>query len=65
MNTNEDEEIKYFQKLIDENRYDFRKLVFIIFPFGEKGTELEDMMPYEWQMEEWAKLSKHLKPNQD
>ena len=52
--------IELFQKLIDENRYDFCKLVYIIFPFGEKGTDLEDMAPYEWQMEEWEKLSKHL-----
>lgn len=54
------EEIELFKKLIDENRYDFCKLVYIIFPFGVKGTELEDMQPYDWQMEEWAKLSKHL-----
>lgn len=55
------EEIKLFQRLIDENRYDFCKLAFVIFPFGQKGTELEDYYPYEWQMEEWEKLSKHLK----
>lgn len=54
------EEIEIFQKLIAENRYDFCKLAYIIFPFGEKGTELEDMYPYEWQMEEWAKYSRHL-----
>lgn len=54
------EEIALFQKLINENRYDFCKLVYIIFPFGEKGSGLEDFAPYEWQMEEWAKLSKHL-----
>lgn len=54
------EEIQLFQKLIDENRYDFCKLVFIIFPFGEEGSPLEHMMPYEWQMEEWRRLSEHL-----
>jgi len=51
--------IKLFKELIDESRYNFCKLVFLIFPFGEKGTDLEHMMPYEWQMEEWAKMSKH------
>ena len=54
------DDIKLFQKLIDENRYDFCKLVYIIFPFGEKGHELEFMRPYDWQMEEWAKYSAHL-----
>ena len=54
------EEIDLFKKFINENRYDFCKLVFIIFPFGQKGTDLEHMMPYAWQMEEWEKLSKHL-----
>lgn len=54
------EEIELFKKLIDENRYDLCKLVYIIFPFGEKDTDLEHMKPYDWQMEEWAKLSRHL-----
>lgn len=54
------EDIELFQKLIDKNRFNFCKLIFIIFPFGEKGSELEKFMPYDWQMEEWAKLSKHL-----
>ena len=54
------EELELFKRLIDENRYDFTKLIFIIFPFGEKGTDLETYHPYDWQMEELAKLSKHL-----
>lgn len=58
MRNNQD--IELFKKLLGENRYDFCKLVFIIFPFGQKGTDLEEMQPYEWQMEEWAKLSRHL-----
>lgn len=53
-------EIELFQRLISENRYCFEKLAFIIFPFGEKGTELEDYSPYDWQIDEWMKLSKHL-----
>jgi hypothetical protein len=55
------EEIAEFKKQIDENRYDFCKLVYLIFPFGEPGHELEHMEPYDWQMEEWRKLSNHLK----
>lgn len=54
------EEIDLFKQLVEENRYDFCKLVYIIFPFGQKGHALEFMRPYAWQMEEWAKLSKHL-----
>lgn len=54
------DEIKLFQQLIEENRYDFCKLVYIIFPFGQKGHALEHARPYRWQMKEWEKLSKHL-----
>lgn len=54
------DEVDLFQKLIREYRYDFCKLAYIIFPFGEPGSDLEHMAPYDWQMEEWAKLSKHL-----
>lgn len=54
------EDIDLFQQLIAENRFDFCKLVYIIFPFGTKDHPLEFMSPYKWQMEEWAKLSKHL-----
>lgn len=54
------DEIELFKQLVDENRFDFCKLVYIVFPFGEKGHELEFKKPYKWQMKEWAKLSKHL-----
>lgn len=54
------DDINMFRKLINENRYDFCKLVYIIFPFGEEDNEIEDFAPYDWQMEEWAKISKHL-----
>jgi len=53
--------VSKFSELIDKNRYDFHKLVFLIFPFGEKGTELETFKPYRWQLEEWKKMSKHFK----
>lgn len=58
--TNQQESLKEFQRLIHENRYNFVKLAYIIFPFGEKGHELEFMAPYDWQIEEWRKLSIHL-----
>jgi hypothetical protein len=53
-------EMELFQKLLDENRYDFQKLVYIIFPFGQVGHPLEHMKPYDWQMEEFQRISKHL-----
>lgn len=54
------DELQLFKQLVNENRYDFCKLVYIIFPFGEKDHELEHKAPYDWQMREWAKISKHL-----
>lgn len=60
MSDNTSEEIKLFQKLIDDNRYDFLALAYIIFPFGVKGTPLEDYDLYDWQKEELVKYSRHL-----
>lgn len=54
------EELAAFQRELEANRYDFVELAYTIFPFGEPGTELEDMEPYDWQIEEWNKLSAHL-----
>lgn len=59
MATNAPEDIQLFCKLLDENRFDFCKLVYIIFPFGEKDHDMEHMRPYDWQMEEWEKMSRH------
>jgi len=53
-------DVAEFRALLHENKFNLCRLVYIIFPFGQKGTELEKMAPYDWQMEEWAKLSKHL-----
>jgi len=53
-------EHELFGKLIDQYRYDFCKLVYVIFPFGQKGHALEHKRPRAWQMEEWAKMSVHL-----
>lgn len=54
------DDLALFQELIDRYRYDFEKLVYVIWPFGIEGTELEGMEPYDWQIEEWRKLSWHL-----
>lgn len=54
------DDIQTFSELINKYRYDFAKLAYIIFPFGEEGSDMEDMEPYDWQIEEWNKLSKHL-----
>jgi hypothetical protein len=60
MSNTTNEDIDLFKQLIDENRFDLCKLVYIIFPFGQEGHALEHFAPYDWQMEEWAKLSRHL-----
>lgn len=52
--------LKIFGQHVKKNCFDFAKLVYIIFPFGEKGSDLEFMAPYDWQIKEWNKLSKHL-----
>lgn len=54
------DQLVIFGKDIEEYRYDFERLVWILFPFGEKGHPLEHMAPYKWQVEEWRKLSAHL-----
>jgi hypothetical protein len=54
------DDLAAFKAGLNKNRYDFCRLVYHIFPFGQKGHELEAMAPYDWQMEEWEKLSKHL-----
>lgn len=54
-----EDDLLLFNKLLDENRYDFCSLVYIIFPFGEEGHDLEQWTPYSWQMEEWKKMGDH------
>lgn len=56
-----DPDLLLFQQLLHENRFDFCKLVYLIFPFGEKDHPLEKEYPYDWQMEEWRLMSEHLK----
>lgn len=55
------EDFKKFGELIDKYRFDYDKLVYIIFPFGEEGTDLENAAPYEWQLQEWRLMSQHFK----
>lgn len=54
------EELKEFSKLINENRYNYVKLAYIIFGFGQPGTPMEKILPYDWQVEQWYKLSVHM-----
>jgi hypothetical protein len=54
------EEMELFSKLIETHRYEFHILVYLLFPFGEKGHALEHEAPYPWQLEEMKKLSAHL-----
>ena len=56
----DENEFKLFSRLVDEHRYDFTKLVYIIFPFGQKGHALEHKRPRKWQMKQWADMSTHL-----
>ena len=53
------EELEYFTNLCNEHRYDFFTLAHIIFPFGEPGSDLEHEKIYDWQREEWDKMSAH------
>lgn len=50
-----------FLDAVEKYRYELHKLLFVIFPFGEKGTPLEHKMPYAWQIQELKKLSDHLR----
>lgn len=54
------QDMEEFQRLIDKYRYDFVSLAYILFPFGQEGTDLEHMDLYDWQIEELQKLSAHL-----
>lgn len=51
-------DLRVFLELVDKYKYDFSKLAYIIFPFGEEGSGIES--PYDWHFEEWDLLSAHL-----
>lgn len=53
------QELELFKELLDKHRYEYHKLVYIIFPFGQEGTDLEHMKPYKWQLQEWKRMSDH------
>lgn len=55
------QEIEQFEEILALNRYDYVKLAYLIFRFGEPGTDMEDIHLYSWQIEELDKLSKHLR----
>ena len=54
-------DFEVFKQLLEKYRYDFDKLIYIILPFGEPGTDLEFAEPYDWQLEEWRLMSAHFK----
>ena len=54
-------DLELFAQKVHEYRYDFHKLVYIIFPFGEPGSDLEFMAPAQWQLDEWRKMGEHFK----
>lgn len=54
------DDLALFKEMLEKYRYDFERLIYIIFPFGQKGHALENMRPYPWQLQEWRKLSLHL-----
>lgn len=54
------EELEIFKQQINKYRYDYVRLAYLIFRFGEPGTEMENIHPYDWQIEEWQKLSRHM-----
>lgn len=55
------DDFKIFGEMIEKYRYDFDKLVYIIFPFGQADTDLADAAPYDWQIQEWKLMSAHFK----
>lgn len=55
------EDIKEFETLVQLHKYDYVKLAYLIFGFGEVGTDMKDIHPYDWQIEELEKLSAHLR----
>ena len=55
--SNVDPQLELFKQLVHANKYDFCKLAYIIFPYGQPGHPLEHKKPHEWQMREWAKMS--------
>lgn len=53
-------ELEEFKHYVHLYRYDFCKLVYVLFPFGQPGHALEHFKPRKWQMREWDLMSKHL-----
>lgn len=54
---NQQSEFDLFKALVNQHRYDFVKLAYVLFPFGQKDHPLENYKPRKWQLEEWAKMS--------
>lgn len=57
----QNDDFKIFGEMIEKYRYDYDKLAYIIFPFGEEGSELDGLSPYQWQLDTWKQMSNHFK----
>lgn len=57
--SNVDPHLVLFKELVHANKYDFCKLAYVVFPYGQKGHPLEHKKPHDWQMVEWQKMSDH------
>ena len=51
--------LELFKDLVVKYKDDYCKLVYVIFPYGEKGHPLEFKKPYDWQMRQWAEMTRH------
>lgn len=58
---NAKDEFELFKILLDQNRDDFVKLAYLIFPFGEPGHALEHRKLRKWQLIELQAMTDHLK----
>ena len=54
-------DIEQFEELIALYRYDFVKLAYLIFGFGEPDTDMEHIHLYAWQIKELELISAHLR----
>ncbi len=54
-------DVELFSQLLDKYRYDYNKLAYVIWPFGQVGHALEHFKPYKWQTQIWDEMSEHFK----
>ena len=52
-------DVAAFTELIQQYKYDFVTLAYLIFGYGEIGHENEKKQPFDWQVLEWDLMSQH------